>query len=154
MTITNGRPSDHASVTPHLIVDNAAEAIDFYRRAFGAEEIGRLACPQTGKVMHADVRVGDSRLWLADADDRFGTRSPRQIGGTATSLHLFVPDVDKAIENAVAEGATLLMPASDQFWGARFGQVEDPYGHRWSLATQTAEPTIEQMQASMAQMGA
>lgn len=121
-------------LAPHLVCDGAADAIDFYKAAFGAEEMMRLAGPN-GRLMHGSVMINGSLVMLVDENRDFGVLSPKALGGTAVTLHLGVPDVDAAVERAVAAGATVVMPVADQFWGDRYGMVEDPFGHRWSIAT-------------------
>jgi len=151
MTIKNGTPQNLHSVTPHLVVKGAAKAIEFYRKAFGAEEVYRLPLPDGG-IAHAEIRIGDSSFWLSDEQPQMGAFAQTAPG--ATSLHLFVSKVDAVFDAAVAAGAKALMPPTDMFWGARYGQVVDPFGHRWSVATQTREVTPAEMQAAMKQMAA
>ncbi|MGU7769278.1 VOC family protein [Burkholderia sp. MR1-5-21] len=142
-------PEGMRTLTPHLICAGAADAIDFYKRAFNAVEQFRLQAPN-GKLVHACLTVGDSTLMLVDEMPEHGALGPKTLKGTPVALHLFVPDVDAAIAQAVAAGATLKMPAADMFWGDRYGQVEDPFGHRWSLATHQRDLTPEQIAAAMA----
>jgi len=129
-------PADAGSggLTPHLVVDGAAAAIDFYVAVFGARESLRLSEPG-GKVGHAELLIGTSRLMLADEYPDFGARGPAAIGGTPVGLHLYVADVDASIRRAEAHGATVLRPAQDEFYGDRSGVIVDPFGHRWHLAT-------------------
>jgi PhnB protein len=122
------------SLTPHLVCRGAAAAIDFYARAFGATEMFRMPDKQ-GKLMHASVSINGSVVMLMDEYLDYGGTSPQQLGGTAVVLHLMVPDVDAAFARAISAGATVVMPVADQFWGDRYGQLQDPFGHRWSLAT-------------------
>jgi uncharacterized glyoxalase superfamily protein PhnB len=133
------------TVTPHLIVRNAAQAIDFYRRAFGAVEVGRAAGPG-GKLMHASIRIGDSPIYLADEMPESGSKSPLMLGGSGTTIHLYVPDADAAFNRAVDAGAQVTMPLADQFWGDRYGKLKDPYGHEWSIATHKEDLTPAEMQ--------
>ena len=126
-------PDDMHSVTPHLVCAGAAAAIEFYKQAFGATELHRLP-GQGGKLMHAAVRIGDSTVMLVDESPEFGMLGPRALKGTAVTLHLYVEDADAAADRAVKAGATLVMPPADMFWGDRYGVVEDPFGHRWSIA--------------------
>lgn len=138
------------TITPHIAVKGAAEAIEFYVRALGAVEVCRVPCPQTGLVMHAELRIGDSKLYLCDEFPDYGSSGPLTIGGSPVVLHLSVPDVDAAYERAVREGATAVMPPTDVFWGDRYGKLTDPFGHKWSLATKIEDVTPEQIQERMA----
>ena len=138
-------PEEEQALTPHLVCRDAAKAIEFYRRAFGAEELFRLTEP-TGKVGHAELRIADSRIMLADEYPDFGALSPASVGGTPVSLHLYVADVDRAIERATAAGATVLRPAKDEFYGDRAGMVADPFGHKWHLASKKEEVSAAEMQ--------
>jgi uncharacterized glyoxalase superfamily protein PhnB len=143
------------TVTPHLIVRNAAQAIDFYRRAFGAKEIHRVPGPG-GKLMHAQIQIVDSPIFLAEEMPEWGSRSPLSLGGSGTTIHLYVEDADAVFEQAVAAGAQVKMPLADQFWGDRFGKLSDPYGHDWSVATHIKDLSPAEMQKgqqeAMAQM--
>ncbi|KVD37773.1 glyoxalase [Burkholderia ubonensis] len=142
-------PEGMHTLTPHLICAGAADAIEFYRQAFNAVERVRLPAPN-GKLMHACLTIGDSTLMLVDEMPEHGALGPKALKGTPVCLHLFVPDVDAAIAQAVAAGAKVTMPAADMFWGDRYGQVEDPFGHRWSLATHQRDLTPEQIRDAMA----
>ena len=150
------RPAGYHTVTPSLVVRDAAAAIDFYARAFGAEEVTRLAMPD-GSLAHAEIRIGDSIVMLGDEKPEWGALSPQSTNGTPASLHLYVDDVDAAFARAVREGATARMPVEDAFWGDRYGKVVDPFGHEWGLATHVRDMTEEEIQAAavawMAQMG-
>ena len=126
-------PKGFHTVTPYLTVNDGARAIDFYKGAFGAEELSRLNSPD-GKVAHAEIKIGDSIIMLSDEMPGWG-RSPQSLGGTAVDIFLYVPDVDRIFNQAVAAGAKISMPVSDMFWGDRYGRVTDPFGHSWSLAT-------------------
>lgn len=141
-------PDDMHTLTPHLVCTGAAAAIDFYVKAFNAIELARLPAPN-GKLMHAMVKIGDSPLMLFDEAPEWGSRSPQTLKGTPVILHMYVKDVDAAIAQAVAAGATLTMPATDMFWGDRYGQITDPFGHQWSLATHIRDVSPEEMQAEM-----
>ena len=143
-------PEGWHSLTPHLICAGASEAIAFYAQAFGAVEISRLAGPD-GKLMNAQIRIGDSNLMLVDEMPQWGALGPTARGGTPVTLHLYVEQVDAAYAQAVAAGATPVMPPQDMFWGDRYGQVRDPFGHLWSLATHQRDLTPEQIRAGMAQ---
>ena len=125
----------YQTVTPALTVRDGAEAIEFYKKAFGAEEIMRVPGPDGKSIMHAEIRVGTSRIMLGDEAPSMGCLAPVTLGGPGGSLYVYVPDVDAAFKQAVAAGAKALMPVTDMFYGDRFGQVEDPSGHRWGLAT-------------------
>jgi PhnB protein len=128
-------PPGYHTVTPSLTIRGAADAITFYQRAFGATEHLRLASPD-GTVMHAEIRIGDSIIMLSDEFPAWGCLSPATIGGCPTSIMLYVPDADALFAQAIAAGATEVRPMTDQFWGDRSGMVADPFGYRWSLATQ------------------
>jgi uncharacterized glyoxalase superfamily protein PhnB len=143
-------PGFHA-VTPHLVCAGAAEAIAFYQRAFGAEELSRLPGPG-GRIMHAMIRIGDSVLMLVDEFPEMGAKGPASLGGTPVTLHLYVTDADAAFARAVQAGATARMPVAEQFWGDRYGIVVDPYGHQWSIATHVKDLTPEQMMEGMKAM--
>ena len=145
-------PEGWPTLTPHLVCAGATEAISFYKAAFGAVELSRLPGPG-GKLMHAALRIGDSPLMLVDEVPEWKSFGPKSLKGSPVTLHLYVTDVDASITQAVAAGATLTMPATDMFWGDRYGQVEDPFGHHWSIATHQVDRTPEEMQAAMAQMG-
>lgn len=138
------QPAGYHSITPSITIRDAAAAILFYKAAFGAEEIMSLAMPD-GKVMHAEIRLGDSRVMISDEFPDWGCLSPQSIGGTASALMFYVPDVDAAFAQAVAAGATSISPPTDQFWGDRSARVLDPFGHKWSLSTHVEEVTEEQM---------
>jgi uncharacterized glyoxalase superfamily protein PhnB len=138
------------TITPHLVCAGAADAIVFYTRAFGAEEVMRLPGPG-GKLAHASVRIGDSMLMLMDEFPDWDATGPTALGGTPVTIHLSVPDVDHAFERAVEAGATARMAPADMFWGDRYGVVEDPFGHRWSMATHIRDVSPEEMAAAMQQ---
>lgn len=128
-------PDHMHSLTPHLICDGAAEAIEFYKRAFGAVELARLPGPQ-GRLLHAMIRIGDSPLMLVDEFPEWGNAvGPKTLKGSPVTIHLYVEDVDATVGRAVAAGATVTMPVDDMFWGDRYGKIEDPFGHHWSIAT-------------------
>jgi PhnB protein len=128
-------PEGYHTVTPHLVVRGADRAIDFYKRAFGAEEQFRIAGPDGKSLMHAEIKIGSSIVFLGDESPDMGCRSPQSLGGSAGSLNLYVEDVDAAFQRAVAAGAQVKMPVTDMFWGDRYGRVLDPFGHEWGLAT-------------------
>ena len=120
-------------LTPHIVCAGAADAIEFYKQAFGAEELMRLAGPD-GKIMHAAISINGAMVMLVDEMKEMGALGPNSLGGTPVTLHLNVADADASIERAAAAGATVTMPAQDAFWGDRYGQIKDPWGHSWSIA--------------------
>jgi len=127
-------PEGHPAVSPYLIVDGADRALAFYRKAFGAKELMRHAGPD-GRIGHAEIRIGDSIVMLADEHPEVGARGPRAFGGSAVRLHVYVTDVDAVARQAIAAGATVVRPVQDQFYGDRNGTLEDPFGHEWHLST-------------------
>ncbi len=137
-------PQGYHSITPYLTVDNAAKAIDFYKRAFGAQEVMRMEGPH-GKIGHAELKFGDSMLTLADEMPGASIRSPKSLGGTCAGIFLYVENVDSVFNQAVSAGAKVDMPLADQFWGDRYGKVTDPFGHSWSLATHKEDVAPEEM---------
>jgi PhnB protein len=147
-------PEGYHSVTPYLCVNDAARAIEFYKEAFGATEVMRMEAPG-GKIGHAEIRVGDSVIMLADEHPELNFRSPQTIGGTSAHFMIYVEDVDARVERAVAAGAKLTRPVKDQFYGDRTGGVEDPFGHHWYIATHIEDLSPEEvrrrMDAEMAQ---
>ena len=140
-------PEGYHSITPYLIVDDANRAIDFYKRAFGAEEKFRL--PMGERIGHAELQIGDSVVMLADEFPDMGHLGPKSRGGPTASLMLYVPDVDQAFRKAIDAGATEQRPVEDQFWGDRMGTLSDPFGHQWSLATHVREVPPEEMKQRM-----
>jgi PhnB protein len=145
-------PEGYHTVTPYLILSGAGDAIAFYKKALGAEEVLRLADPG-GKVHHAEISIGDSRVMLADEHPEIQALSPRTVGGSPVSIHLYVEDVDRAVERAVAAGAKLVRPVADQFYGDRVGGIEDPFGYRWFIATHKEDLTIEEIRRRAAAQG-
>jgi uncharacterized glyoxalase superfamily protein PhnB len=146
-------PQGFHTLTPHLVIEGAAQAIEFYKKAFGAKEVSRMPAPDGERLMHADIVIGDSHVMLADDFPEYCdgvSRSPRKLGGSPVTLHRYVADVDAALKQAVAAGAKETMPATDMFWGDRYGKVEDPFGHDWSIATHTADLTPEEMMKAAA----
>lgn len=141
-------PPGYHTLTPHIIVRDAARAIEFYKQAFGAKERGAMKSPD-GRIVHAELMIGDSILMLADEFPEMGGRSPLSVGDSSTSLHIYVDNVDAAFERAVKAGAQATMPLMDQFWGDRYGQVKDPFGHKWSIATHVKDLSPEEMQRGM-----
>lgn len=138
-------PEGYHSVTPALLVRGAAEAIDFYTRAFGARELGRMPAPDGQRIWHAELQIGDARLMLADEFPEMGGHAPESLGGTPVSLHLYVEDADAVIQRAVNAGATVIQPPLDAFWGDRYGRIKDPFGHEWSVATHIEDVSEEEM---------
>jgi PhnB protein len=149
-------PEGCHSLMPHIAVRDAAGAIEFYKKAFGAKELGRHAGPG-GKIMHAALQIGDSRLLLNDEFPEFGACGPTSAASSPVTIHMFVEDVDKVFAQAVAAGAKATMPVIDQFWGDRYGKLDDPFGHHWSIATHIKDMTPAEMdaagKAAMAAMG-
>ena len=138
-------PEGYHSVTPYLIVKGAAAAIDFYKKTFGATELFRMPDASGKLVGHAEIKIGDSHIMLADEYPEMGYRSPQSLGGTPVSLLLYVDDVDATIPRAVAAGARLVQPIKDQFYGDRSGTVHDPFGHVWTVATHKKDVSPEEM---------
>lgn len=138
-------PDGFHTITPHLVVRDAARAVEFYKQAFGAEARDVSYMPDGKTVMHASLKIGDSMLMLNDEFPDWKVLSPKSIGGSSVTIHMYVEDVDRAFNRAVAAGANVTMPLMDAFWGARFGQLEDPFGHKWSLATHKEDLNPEEM---------
>jgi uncharacterized glyoxalase superfamily protein PhnB len=143
-----GIPPGFTTLTAHIVVEGAADAMDFYKRAFGAEELGRAPMPDGQRLMHGLMRLGDSMLMLVDAFPEFGARGPKAIGGSPVTLHVYVEDADEAFQRALDAGCTVAMPLADMFWGDRYGKVRDPFGHEWSIATKIKDMTPEEMEAA------
>ena len=137
-------PEGYHSVTPYLIFSGASDAIAFYKKALGAEEIIRMDGPG-GKIHHAEISIGDSRIMLADEHPEIQALSPKTIGGSPVTIHLYVEDVDAAVARAVAAGAKLVRPVADQFYGDRTGGIEDPFGYRWFMATHKEDLTMDEI---------
>ncbi len=145
-------PDGYHSVSPYLVCKDAAKAIDYYTKVFGAEETVRMPGPN-GNVMHAEVKIGDSIVMLSDENKERGHFSPETIGGTAVSVMLYIDDVDGVFKRAVAAGATVEMPPADMFWGDRMGNLVDPFGHKWAIATHTEDVTPDEMEKRMQAIG-
>ncbi len=143
-------PRGYRALTPQLTVRGAAQAIDFYKRAFGAEELMRMPGPDGRGIMHAELKIGDSIFFLGDEFPNTGCRSPLSLGGTAGSLHIYVKDVDAAFRRAVEAGAQVRMPVADMFWGDRYGRVADPFGHEWGLGTHKEDLTPDEIRVRAA----
>ena len=137
-------PDGYHTATPYLIIKDAARAIEFYKKAFGATEIMRMAEP-SGKVTHAEIKIGNSPIMLADEFPEMGARSPQTIGGSPVSIFLYVENVDTLANQAIAAGAKVLMPVQDQFWGDRYGKLADPFGHVWDIATHKEDVAPEEI---------
>ena len=141
-------PAEHDGLIPHLVCQGAADAIEFYKRAFGAPEISRMPAPDGKRVMHAEIRIAGRPVFIADDFPEYcggKSQSPTALGGTPVTIHRYVEDCDAAIRRAVDAGATIKMPPMDMFWGDRYGVVTDPFGHSWSIATHQRDLTPEQM---------
>ena len=149
--MTKRIPEDMHVVTPHLIIAGAANAIEFYKKAFGAVEAARLPGPD-GKIMHAMIRIGGDAIMLVDEMPQWGALGPKALKGSPVTIHLNVEDVDAFFKRAVDAGAKVTMPLADQFWGDRYGKVEDPFGHQWSIATHVRDVSPKEMQEAMKQM--
>jgi PhnB protein len=149
-------PEGYHTLTTYLTIENAAEAIDYYKDVFGAKERIRMEAPD-GKIGHAELEIGDSLLMLSDAFPGATSRPPTELGGTTAGAFMYVEDVDAVVKRAVESGATITMEIADQFWGDRFGTITDPFGHSWSIATHvedvSADEIAERAKAAMAEMG-
>ncbi len=141
-------PEGMHTVTPHLTCAGAADAIDFYKRAFNAQEMARMKGPD-GKLMHGMIRIGDSAVMLVDEYPDYGSFGPKSLKGSPVTIHLYVEDVDAFVQRAVDAGAKVTMPLADMFWGDRYCRLEDPFGHHWSVATHIRDATPEEMQEAM-----
>lgn len=154
--MSESRPKPDAlgmhTVTPHLVCAGGGVAIDFYKKAFNAQEIARFLTPQ-GKLMHGCIRIGDSLIMLADEFPEWGSLGPNARQGSSVTIHLNVADADKQFKQAVEAGCTAVMPLEDMFWGDRYGIVKDPFGHLWSIATHIREVSAEEIQQAISQMG-
>jgi uncharacterized glyoxalase superfamily protein PhnB len=146
-------PADMHTVTPHLVCAGAADAIEFYKKAFGATEEARLPGPG-GKLMHAAIRIGGSVVMLVDEMPEWGALGPKALKGSPVTLHLYVEDADAFVARAVKAGAKVTMPVAEAFWGDRYGKLEDPFGHHWSVGTHVRDVSPEEMQRAMKEMSA
>ena len=150
-------PEGYSTISPYLAVDDAAEAIAYSKKAFGAQETVRMDAPD-GKIGHAELKIGDSHVMLSDPFPQASTTPPKELGGTSASIFMYVEDVDAVVQKAVDAGATVTMEVEDQFWGDRFGSITDPFGHIWSIATHVEDLTPEEIEergkAAMAAMSA
>ena len=154
--MTKAIPEGYHALTPSLAVENAAEAIEFYKRALGAKERVRMSTPM-GTIGHAELEIGDSVLMLADPMPQSTVKPPKDLGGTSVGIFLYVEDVDEVVRQVVDAGGSVTMPVEDQFWGDRFGVVADPFGHQWQIATHiedlSPEEIAERGKQAMAAMG-
>ncbi len=148
-------PDGYHTVSPYLAVDDAEKAIEYYTKAFGAKETVRMEGPD-GRIGHAELKIGDSLVMLSDPFPQASTTPPKELGGTSSSIFMYVEDVDAVVQKAVDAGATVTMEVEDQFWGDRFGSITDPFGHNWSIATHVEDLTPEEIEergkAAMAAM--
>jgi uncharacterized glyoxalase superfamily protein PhnB len=142
-------PDGYHTLTPFLTVRDATKAIEFYKQAFGAEVRGGVMKGPDGKVMHAELKIGDSIIMLSDEFPDFNCLSPQAIGGSATGLHIYLDGVDAAFDRAVKAGAEVEMPVMDQFWGDRYGKLKDPFGHKWSIGTHVKDLSMDEMKKGM-----
>lgn len=140
----NPIPAGYRAVTPYLCVRGAAQAIEFYKKAFGAKELSRMPSPD-GRIGHAEIQIGDSMIMLSDEFPEMGGKSAQALGGTPVGIMLYVDNVDAVFERAIAAGATSKQPPENQFWGDRFGRLTDPFGHDWSVATHIEDITPDEM---------
>ena len=147
----NPSPAGYPTVIPYMCIKGAGEALEFYAKAFNAVETVRMPGPG-GMVMHAEMKIGESVIMLSEENCEQGQKSPVTLGGSATHVFLYVPDVDASFAQAIAAGATAIMPPMNMFWGDRFGKLKDPYGHEWSMATHVEDVTPEEMGKRMAEM--
>jgi uncharacterized glyoxalase superfamily protein PhnB len=153
ISMTKPIPQGMHSVTPHLVCAGAADAIEFYKKAFGAVEASRLPGPD-GKLMHAAVRIGDSTVMLTDEAPQWGALSPKSLKGSPVTIHLYVDDADAFVARAAKAGAKVTMPVDEMFWGDRYGKLEDPFGHHWSIGTHVRDVSPQEMQQAMKKMSA
>ena len=155
MSKVNPIPEGQDRFIPHLVIDGAAEAMEFYKKAFGAVEVARTPAPDGKRLMHAAMKVGDSIFYLSDdfPEYRGGKKAnPNALGASPVTIHLYLEDCDAMFKQAEAAGAIIVFPPQDQFWGDRYGMLKDPYGHNWSFATHIADPTPEEMAAAAEKM--
>jgi len=143
--VTKNIPDGFHSVTPTLTVRGAASAIEFYKKAFGAQEIMRFPSPDGKSIWHSEIKIGDSKIMLNDESPQMNCLSPKSVGGATSGIYLYVEDADNVFNKAVAAGGKVTMPIADAFWGDRSGQIEDPFGHRWMIATHKKDMTQEEM---------
>jgi PhnB protein len=149
LSMTQAIPNEYRGATPYLCVKDAARALDFYKNAFGAKETLRM--PHGDKIGHAEFRIGEAPVMLADESPEMGFRSPQSLGGSPVNILVYVDDVDRFVERAVKAGAKVTRPVADQFYGDRLGVLDDPFGHSWSFATHIEDVSPEEMRRRMAQ---
>jgi uncharacterized glyoxalase superfamily protein PhnB len=142
-------PEGFGTITAHLVIEGAGDAMDFYKRAFGAKELGRMPGPDGQRLMHGLMQIGDSMVMVVDAFEEWGVKGPKGLGGSAVTLHVYVPDVDYAFQRAVDAGCSVATPLTDMFWGDRYGKLKDPFGHEWSFATHVRDMTPAEMDDAM-----
>lgn len=145
-------PEGMHTITPHLVCAGAADAIEFYKKAFGAVEEARMPGPN-GKIMHALIRIGGSAVMLVDEMPEWGSFGPKSLKGSPVTIHIYTEDADALADRAVKAGAKVTMPVNDAFWGDRYGKLEDPFGHHWSVATHVRDVTMEDAMEAMKKMG-
>jgi PhnB protein len=144
-------PAGMHTVTPHIICAGAAEAIEFYKKAFGAQEMFRLPGPD-GKLMHGSIRIGDSAVMLAEENEKHGIFGPKHLKGSPVIIHLYVEDADAFVARAAEAGANVTMPVAEMFWGDRYGRLQDPFGHMWSVSTHLRDVTPDEMKQAVQSM--
>jgi len=142
-------PEGYHTITPHMIIRDCSKAIEFYKNAFDAQQMGGIALAPDGKVMHATLKIGDSIVMMSDEFPQSKSVGPLSLGGTTIVLNIYTENADKLWEKAVKAGATVTMPLGNQFWGDRYGQVADPFGHRWSIAQHVEDVRPEDMEGRM-----
>jgi PhnB protein len=143
-------PKGYHTATPHLVVKGASKAIQFYKKAFGAKELARMTGPGGQTIMHAELQIGDSRIFLNDEFPDWGVRSPESLGGSPVTIHLYVENANTLFKRAVKAGANATMPIQDMFWGDRYGKVTDPFGHEWAIASHIEDLTVKEIKARAA----
>ena len=144
-------PAGMHTVTPHIICAGTAEAIEFYKKAFGATEMFRLPGPD-GKLMHGSIRIGDSAVMLAEENEKHGIFGPKRLNGSPVIIHLYVEDADAFVARAAEAGANVTMPVAEMFWGDRYGRLQDPFGHMWSVSTHVRDVTPDEMKQAVQSM--
>jgi uncharacterized glyoxalase superfamily protein PhnB len=145
-------PEGMHTITPHIVCNGASEAIEFYKKAFGALEIARMHVPSGDKILHAMINIGDSMVMIVDEFPEWGTSGPLSLKGSPVTLHIYVDDVDAFVDRATKAGAKVTMPVEDTFWGDRYGKLEDPFGHKWSVATHIRDVSPEEMEKAAKEM--
>lgn len=143
--MTKPIPDGYSTITASLIVKNAVNAIEFYKKAFGAQELYRFLGPDSKTIMHAELKIGNSRIMLSEEALQMNCRSPQSLGGTGIHIYMYVDDADTTFDKAVAAGAKPTMPIADMFWGDRFGTIQDPFGHVWGIATHKKDMSTEEI---------